>query len=163
MADQSTIQQAASLYETIMLLKVHLAHRLKASSGADCTDMTMPQLNTMLVVKAQGPMTIRQLSEQLKVAPPSASTMVDRLVETGMLRREPCPGDRRAVNVEVTAAGEEGLRAMEEGMLGVFSDLLEYMGPQMAAQWLRISGKIRARISELEGLVEEGASDTVEV
>ena len=52
---------------------------------------------------------------------------------------------------------------MEEGMLGVFLDLLEYMGPQMAAQWLRISGKIRARISELEGLVEEGASDTVEV
>jgi DNA-binding MarR family transcriptional regulator len=47
------------------------------------------------------------LAERLRIAPRSATEVVDALEEKGLVRRTPSPGDRRAVAVEVTPVGAE--------------------------------------------------------
>lgn len=47
------------------------------------------------------------LAERLRIAPRSATEVVDALQDKDLIRRTPSPGDRRAVAVEVTPAGAE--------------------------------------------------------
>ena len=47
------------------------------------------------------------LAEELHVAPRSATDVVDALEQAGWVRREPDPGDRRAMVVVATPAGHE--------------------------------------------------------
>ena len=46
------------------------------------------------------------LAERLRIAPRSATEVVDALQDKDLIRRTPSPGDRRAVAVEVTPAGQ---------------------------------------------------------
>lgn len=54
---------------------------------------------------ATQPHTLRALAERLAADPPYVTLIVDDLVERGLVRRMPHPGDRRAKLVELTAAG----------------------------------------------------------
>ena len=55
---------------------------------------------------------IRDLADAVVLSPTGMSRMVERLVQAGLLRREPVPGDRRAAYAVITDAGRAQLRAM---------------------------------------------------
>ena len=50
---------------------------------------------------------LKDLAERLRIAPRSATEVVDQLEAKGLVRREPDPTDRRATLVLATAEGEE--------------------------------------------------------
>ncbi|HLR27592.1 MAG TPA: MarR family transcriptional regulator, partial [Ruania sp.] len=56
---------------------------------------------------------VSDLARRLRIAPRSATEVVDSLEERGLVRRSPCPEDRRAVLVEVTEDGREMARQIE--------------------------------------------------
>ena len=58
-------------------------------------DLSMAQVNTLMTIRKRGPMSLSELASDLCVSPPSASAMVDRLVEKGLVTREQSPEDRR--------------------------------------------------------------------
>jgi DNA-binding MarR family transcriptional regulator len=109
-----------------------------------CPDLTFPQYNAMLAVREQGEVSVKHLAERLNVSPPSASTMVDRLVEMGLLERQPNPADRRAVLIRLSAQGQESIDALENSILGFLVELMEELGPEAASQWRGIYDKIQA-------------------
>lgn len=163
MTEKTSIEEAEFLYRSLMTLRTHLLKRLKQRRPeVTCCDLTMPQSNAMLIIRQHGGVTMRQLSDALGVAAPSASTMVERLVEMGMLRRETCPSDRRAVRVQLTETGERHLAGTERVVLGVFTDLLTRLGPETAAQWVAVHGQIRTWIEDEEretGNIAEAGAD----
>ena len=55
--------------------------------------------------------TVNELAARLRVAPHTVSGAVRRAEDAGLLRRKPCPQDRRRTWVSLTAAGEERLHA----------------------------------------------------
>lgn len=57
---------------------------------------------------------VSDLARRLRIAPRSATEVVDSLEERGLVRRSPCPEDRRAVLVEVTDDGREMARQIEQ-------------------------------------------------
>lgn len=57
--------------------------------------LTPRQCQMVMLVHEQGSMTVRQLTQALYVNAPAVSTMVERLVEMGILTREENPKDRR--------------------------------------------------------------------
>ena len=66
-----------------------------------------PSLSRALGVLAQlAPVRISVLADHLRVAPRTATELIDDLEQRGLAARRPDPGDRRAVLVELTAAGE---------------------------------------------------------
>jgi len=103
----------------------------------------MTQLYAVKATRAHGHVTITQLSEILNVSPPSASAMVDRLVEKGMLIRERSSEDRRKVLVRVSPDAVKDIEKVEEKILNIFVELVEKIGPESAAKWCEVLGQIK--------------------
>ncbi|WP_081287757.1 MarR family winged helix-turn-helix transcriptional regulator [Mycobacterium asiaticum] len=52
-------------------------------------------LHIMVAETAGKPLTLAQLRERMDVSPPAITYLVDRMIESGHIRREPDPEDRR--------------------------------------------------------------------
>jgi DNA-binding MarR family transcriptional regulator len=75
-----------------------------------CVDDLTPRQITILTISSQNPgATMSQLGELAATDPNTASTLVRRLLQKGLLRRRRSPSDGRAFLIEITAAGEEVL------------------------------------------------------
>ena len=66
-------------------------------------DVTLLQIKALLLVTS-GPATTSQIAHRLGVTLPSATRLVDRLVEHGLVTREENQNDRRYTNVLPTSA-----------------------------------------------------------
>jgi DNA-binding MarR family transcriptional regulator len=77
-------------------------------------DVTPSQARALGVLTRHGSMRLGALSEHLRIAPRSATEVVDALEEAGLVERHPDPCDRRATLVTLTARGgqvDAGIRA----------------------------------------------------
>ncbi|MBI2423119.1 MAG: MarR family transcriptional regulator [Candidatus Hydrogenedentes bacterium] len=156
--DESVLNQARTIHRTVRLLQERLIHRFNALQkdqgfAHTCADFTFPQYNAMLVIQEQGELSIKTLAEHLRVSSPSASSMVDRLVEMGMLEREQSQSDRRTVVVRMSAEGRANLEALDTQMLEALGYFLEALGREGAQSWCAIYERI-AEIICLEEAAE---------
>jgi DNA-binding MarR family transcriptional regulator len=70
-------------------------------------DLTMGQLKTLAALAAHQAMNISALAETLNVSKPTASILVDQVVQRGLAQRTEDPEDRRRTLVELTLAGSD--------------------------------------------------------
>ena len=84
-------------------------------------DLSVPQLHLLATLNERGPTTVGALADALCVSAPSASTIVDRLVERGAVERIRCTADRRQVMVSLSEQG----RRFAEDMHGVGHSALQ--------------------------------------
>ena len=75
-------------------------------------DITPAQLRALRMLRRHGVMRLSELSDRLRIAPRSATEVVDALESRGLAQRRPDPGDRRATLVEVTDDGGRVLDAI---------------------------------------------------
>lgn len=69
-------------------------------------DSTMPRFDVMAALhRADGELTMTELSRRLLVSNGNTTTVIDRLELDGMVQRTPSTADRRIINVALTAAG----------------------------------------------------------
>jgi DNA-binding MarR family transcriptional regulator len=91
--------------------------------------MTLPQLKALITLAGvdEGPSPVKDLAEQLGLAAPAATRIVDALVERELATRTEDPDDRRVRRVAITASGRrfveefahrrtEGLEALADRM-----------------------------------------------
>lgn len=75
-------------------------------------DSTLPRFDVMAALhRADAPLTMGELSQQLLVSNGNATAVVDRLERDGLVRRTPVPTDRRVVRVQLTAEGRHQFEA----------------------------------------------------
>lgn len=67
--------------------------------------ITIPQFRLLVVLHARGPVKLTAIAEALAVNPSTATRMVERLVTTKMVSREPHPTSRRELVVDLTERG----------------------------------------------------------
>ncbi|MCF7549817.1 MarR family winged helix-turn-helix transcriptional regulator [Pseudonocardia sp. WMMC193] len=68
-------------------------------------ELTPSQFRAAAVVARHGPIRLSALAEHLRIAPRSATEVVDDLESRGLVERSPDPGDRRATLVTLTERG----------------------------------------------------------
>jgi DNA-binding MarR family transcriptional regulator len=68
-------------------------------------DISAPQLIVLAYVANKEADSAAALCKSISYDPGAMTRMIDRLQEKGLIRRTPNPGDRRATNLELTAAG----------------------------------------------------------
>jgi DNA-binding MarR family transcriptional regulator len=147
-------EQARQLYETIELMKLRIAGRMCAAHVDDgkgrAVELTLAQMNSLRVVRDRDQVSVKELAEALRVSAPSASAMVERLVDMDLVTREQSQTDRREVVVRLTAKGTEVVDHMERVMLQSIVELLDKVGPEYAEMWCTLYARIREVIENDE-------------
>ena len=107
-------------------------------------EMSIAQILAMMAVKDHEPISITRLAALLAVSPPSASAMVERLVERGVLTREPDPEDRRRVQVRLSPEAKANYDRVHDVILQDFVSLVQRIGPDMTRKWCEVMLAVRA-------------------
>ncbi len=71
------------------------------------SDLSVPQVRTLLLLQRTGPLRMGSIAHQLGRALSATTTVVDRLVEPGLVDRSSDPHDRRVVVCQLTDRGQE--------------------------------------------------------
>lgn len=72
-------------------------------------DVTMPQLKIMLMLYFHGPMRMSAIASELNVTLPTATSLVDKLVDKNFVSRETRNEDRRVVICQVSEEGNTAI------------------------------------------------------
>jgi DNA-binding MarR family transcriptional regulator len=89
--------------------------------GQDMTDslaregLTVSRAHLLWQLRQRGPCTQRALAADLHVTPRTITALVDALVATGFVTRQPHPSDRRAALVTFTEQGRTTAQALLDG------------------------------------------------
>jgi DNA-binding MarR family transcriptional regulator len=98
-ADDETLGEA---FWAVARRMRHLSHETTAPLG-----ITPGQARALSVLRRHGELRLSGLSHHLRIAPRSATEVIDALEAADLVRRSPDPDDRRAVLVTLTEAGEK--------------------------------------------------------
>jgi DNA-binding MarR family transcriptional regulator len=125
-----------------------VAERRRSSMAwlRDC-DISLAQLHVVSTLYERGDMTVGALAEALSISAPSASGIVDRLVERGMLERVRSEDDRRTVRVSLAEAG----RRLTDQMHGIG-------GQQVRAILNEVSDADLAEMARLTRMLREATA-----
>ena len=105
-------QQVDDLVDTILLSSRALV-ALSARSIATAHGVTLPQFRMLVVLEAHQT-NLSGLAAALDVAPSTATRMVDRLVDAGLVQRTIPAADRREVALTLTPSGRRTVRTVTE-------------------------------------------------
>lgn len=111
-------------------------------------DLSMAQLRVLKIVSMKEHVSVTELAALLGVSPPSASVMVDRLVEKKLLIREPSRQDRRRVEISVPPDIRKEFEKIEEAIFRSFVDLVEKIGPETAEKWCEVLEQVKTVLEE---------------
>ena len=148
MTDQAVLTRARYIFTTGRMIHDRI---MRISTGASMHntkddrfgDLSAPQMNMLMMIRVREAVSVTELAELLGVSPPSVSTMVDRLVERGLLTRIPSAQDRRKVVIRVSPDALKDITQVEEIILGAFVELVEAVGPETTLKWCEVLDQIQ--------------------
>ncbi len=97
----------------------------------------------LAVLLHHGPMRPGALAERLRIAPRSATEVVDDLEQRGLAERAPDPDDRRATLVNLTAAGLAAGDAIRSARQAATERFFAGLGADDRAELTRILRRLR--------------------
>jgi DNA-binding MarR family transcriptional regulator len=106
-------------------------------------DITPAHLRALRVLSRHGPLRLSRLSDQLRIAPRSATEVADALEARGLIERQPDASDRRATLVELTEQGRDVLAAIRAARGSAAERLFGQLSGADQADLARILGQLR--------------------
>ncbi len=103
---------ARLVLETVPLVMRVLRREMRRQGGAG---LSVPRFRVLVFLGRHPGSSLTVIAEHLGVTGATASIMVERLVQAGLVTRKAHPEERRRVEVFLTPAGEELTRAAREG------------------------------------------------
>jgi DNA-binding MarR family transcriptional regulator len=125
-----------------------LGRRLRQEAGGELSPSQSAALTT---IAAYGPLTPSELAQRERIQRPTATRVLARLEEAGLLERAGDPADRRSTLISATAAGRDLLAAQRERKDAFLARRLD----GLAADELAVLEKAAAI---LERVLEEAAA-----
>lgn len=108
--------------------RVLVAVSARSIAAVDDT-ITIPQFRLLVVLDSQGPQKLTSVAEALGVNPSTATRMVDRLVNAGLVDREPSPHSRRELVVGLSRNGRTIVRNVTKRRRAQISEIVGQMSP----------------------------------
>ncbi len=144
---------------TMVLIAESLPEIMRRLGGgrsvpAGMREVTLPQARALRAIASSEACTMGALAKSLHITLGAATGLVDRLIQQGLVQRQPDPADRRIVRVHLTAAGRRAHVAVVEGARRRLSAALEKLSPQQRAQVAEALMMLRDALAEGEGAVK---------
>ena len=90
----------------------------------------------------------KELGRGMAVSSARVAALLNHLEDQGLIRRTADPDDNRQTIVSLTAAGEERIRQRRAQAVALLAQLLERLGPEDAAAYLRLRKKLIEALPE---------------
>jgi DNA-binding MarR family transcriptional regulator len=129
----------------LRLTIVRTARRLRQEAGSDLSPSLTAALST---VERHGPLTPSEVAARERIQRPTATRVLTRLEEAGLVERTPDPQDRRSSLVSATPAGTDLLAALRTRKTAFLARRLEHLDPDDRATLDRAA-------AILEGMLQE--------
>lgn len=100
---ESSTDELTELASRLRLTITRTARRLRQQGG---TELSPSQMSALATVEKCGPVTPSELADHERVKRPTATRIVARLAEQGLVSRAADPGDRRSSLVSISPAGK---------------------------------------------------------
>ncbi|MEU9509683.1 MarR family winged helix-turn-helix transcriptional regulator [Micromonospora sp. NPDC048170] len=130
-----------SLAEAFRAVTRRLRHRTREALAP--WDVTPGQSRALGVLIRHGALRLSALAEHLRIAPRSATEVVDDLEARGLVRRRPDPADRRATLVTPTEEGTRTGAAIHAARRAAAEDFFGGLAPADRDQLVRILRTLR--------------------
>jgi len=92
-------------------------------------DLTMRQLHVLVAASQPEGVTVHELAKALGTSPPTASGLVNRLADKGLVTRVEDDADRRVRHVQLTEAGQETLTVLDSTYEHLLGEMVELLDP----------------------------------
>jgi DNA-binding MarR family transcriptional regulator len=132
--------------DQVILLVVLFNEDMTKSLARD--GLTVSRAHLLWELNKRGPTTQRELAEALGVSARNITGLVDGLVSTGFVVRQPHPTDRRATLVSFTEHGMKTVQELESGQRQLSHSLFGGMAPERFDQFVGGLGEVLARLHE---------------
>jgi len=103
----------------------------------------------LLIARANGAITQRDIAEQLDIGAPATVALVDRMERDGLVERIAVPGDRRRNAIRATASSRRLMTRIESAAGTLRREILGGLTPAEAQTLHALLTKARARIEAL--------------
>ena len=113
---------------------VRVARRLRQEAGGELSPSLTAALST---VERHGPLTPSEVASRERIQRPTATRVLARLEEQGLIARTPDPWDGRSSKVTVTDAGRELLAELRTRKTAFLAERLETLEPDERATLAR--------------------------
>ena len=121
------------------------ARRLRQEAGSDLS----PSMSTALAtIERHGPMTPSELAARERVRRPTATRVLARLEDLGLIQRTPDPQDRRSSLVAVTPAASAILAEQRTRKTAFLAERLERLGAEDRAALERAADILERMLAE---------------
>ena len=121
-------------------------------------DVTPSQFRALATLSRHGEVRLSVLAEHLRIAPRSATEVVDDLEARGLAARTPDPADRRATLVGLTDTGAELVREVHAARRAESETLFAGLDERDRTDLARVLGLLRARDQDAPSGSGEGRS-----
>jgi DNA-binding MarR family transcriptional regulator len=132
--------------EHVRLVIARLARRLRRQAWAGVSPSQATALSSLA---RNGPLAVSQLAEREQISKSSATRVVARLVDEGLVRRRPDPDDGRSAVIAITAKGRARLEESDRR-----AD--EYLARQLSSLSAGDRRRIRDALAAFERLLDVG-------
>jgi DNA-binding MarR family transcriptional regulator len=113
-------------------------------------DFTIAQYRVLSLLSQFGKMTVNDLKNHLHIAQSSASGIVDRLEQTGLLKRTVSNIDKRVTELELTYKAKNILAKKADSMENVYRKILESLNEKDQSDFIRSFENLLKHINKIE-------------
>lgn len=105
--------------------------------------LSVPQFRSMLFIHHHHSASLSQLADHLGLTPPSASSLIDKLVKRGLVLRSSAVENRRQIQLNLTEIGEAMLDSAQQLTIGYLSKLLDRLSTDEKIQAMEALQKLQ--------------------
>lgn len=153
--DELTRLLMAWMHTSMRITRGSEAMRSMADAG-----LTVAQIASLHVLMFEGPKSVSDLGAVLGLSMSATSSLVQRLVEQGLVSRTEDAADRRQKVVDLAAAGRKLVERLLRARQRELRAGLEHIGPETRVDLQRVLRRIVEELSERAGEQHGATTDT---
>lgn len=112
---------------------------------------TEAEFNLLLVLRhSPRPLSQQELSERLLVDKSNVTALIDRLVEAGLLERNPVPEDRRRYDITLTGEGKKRIDAIDPVYHRMVEQVMSGLTDREYRTLIELTRKVRVGMDSID-------------
>ena len=132
--DQSDPATARALKTWVVLARAYASVASAVEADIARHELTTTEFGIIEALHHKGPLLLGEIQRKVLVTSGGITYLVDRLVEKGLVTRQPSPDDRRARYAVLTPAGKELIERIFPAHAAFLAHILSALTPREQAQ-----------------------------